>query len=504
MGLFETLERLTEQLRNRRMPKMSEPGHALISGATRSGKSFWVLGGILNSVANGDPLCYIDPKGDTYRTLQAILTGTGPGQELWKARRDKILFINPVAYSDYIVGFNAIEPMGDFAYARPDLVALLSNSIVSHIRRQSGFELAEANRMQNIMSAAIGTLVEGGESMTLAELPLLFVPADKAKDGKISPFNPFTARLLNGGVKHHGTRTFWENQWATWTPQARREWVQSTEGRIFQYLFDDRMMMTVCTSQNSCIDFNRIVNEGWWVFVNLPYPLLSETISTVLGNLIISKIFYACMQRPMGAVPYRLVLDEAKFFNTGPLEMILETSGAYNLWLTMVVQSLDQMCRVHSGGIDERLRETALNNVRYFSVFNNTTDNETFARLMFPVTGQVVAGQRQSGDYEYLPVQAEISEHERRFSELKRRQVVLYDRFDDAEPRAWKTPTIEFTQVEQSKIELFESEHLHLTGKPAAEIRREIEERQEWCKTLSGSEPPKPDIPTAPVGRGMP
>lgn len=460
---------------------MAEPGHEIVSGTIGTGKSYWVLYKIIKSLELGIPCCYIDPKGDTYRNLLSLLSSTPQGRELWDARASKILLVNPVSPSDYILGFNAIEPMGEFLYAKPDTTALLSNSVVSHIRRQSGFEMSEANRMQNIMSAAIGTLAEGGGgNLTLAELPMLFV-LNEGKNYK--PFNPFVERLL-GNVSHHGSRSFWENQWTVWPPHIRREWVQSTEGRIFQYLFDERLMMTVCTTHNASLNFRKIVDEGYWLFINAPYPLLSETITTMMGNIVITKLFYACMQRQVGGVSYRVILDEARFFNTGPLDVLLETSRAYNLWLTLVVQSLDQMCRMSSGSIDQRLRETALNNVRYLSVFHSVADSETLARLMFPVTGQVVTRQRDSGDFEYLPIQAEVNEHERRFGTLKPRQVILYDKFDLREPRVWKTPNVETGDFDQSKVDMFEAAHMHLTGKPAAEIRREVRERQDKVRDL--------------------
>ena len=179
-----------------------------------------------------------------------------------------------------MVSFNAITPLAEFANASVDLTALLANSLVSHIRRQSGFELAEANRMQNIMMAGIATLVDGGKgALTLAELPLLFTPPDKkAIEGQIVKVNPFVQRLLPS-VSHYGTKSFWYDQWSNWPPYIQREWVQSTEGRIFQYLFDERLLMTVCSDQNATLDFKKAVSEGYSIFVNAPYAYLSEQVT---------------------------------------------------------------------------------------------------------------------------------------------------------------------------------------------------------------------------------
>jgi hypothetical protein len=356
------------------------------------------------------------------------------------------------------------------------------------------------------MAAGIGLLAEGGEgTLTLAELPLLFAPSYDTEGKKRVPeaHNPFVRSLL-GKVQHHGVRSFWEDQWPTWTPTARREWVQSTEGRIFQYLFDERLLMSVCAQEHATLDLRAMVNEGHWLFVNLPYALLSDTVTTLLGNLIITRLFYACMQRPAASNPYRIILDEARFFNNGPLDVILETSRAYNLWLTLVVQSLDQMCRSRSGRVDEHLRETALNNARYFSIFHNTADNELLARLMFPVTGRVIAGYNwNQGSLEYLPVPAEVNEHERRFMELGHRQVLLWDKLSGEPPQVWLTPEVLMDRPAPAVLAAFEAQHLAATGALKSAIRNEIQARQERVRALfREGQQPRRSMPRMTFGGG--
>ena len=470
------------------MPELLDAGHEIVSGTIGMGKSYWILYKIVKSFMHDRPCCYIDPKGDTYRQLLNFLATTDQGRLLWEALRHRIILVNPVAPCDWVVGFNAIEPMQRFHDARPDRIALQANSLVSHIRSQSGFEMAEANRMQNIMAAAIGLLAEGGKGeLTLAELPLLFVPSYHYEGKKrVSEIHNPLVRSLLPQVTHQGTRSFWTDQWPTWTPNARRDWVQSTEGRIFQYLFDERLLMTACTAENAVLDFRRLVDEGYWLFVNLPYALLSDTITTLLGNLIISGIFYACMQRSPGERRYRLMLDEARFFTSGPLDVILETSRAYNLWLTLVVQSLVQLCRSRSGRLDVALKEAVINQCRYFSVFHDLSDAELFARMMFPVSGQVVSGITARGDFEYLPVSAEENAHERRFMNLRHREMVFYDKLGNEPARVWRTPDVLVDEPESATINRFEAKHLEATGRPVSEIRDEIARRQKKVRGLFG------------------
>jgi hypothetical protein len=152
------------------------------------------------------------------------------------------------------------------------------------------------------------------------------------------------------------------------------------------------------------------------------------------------------------------------------------------------------MCRSLSGRVDEHLRETALNNARYFSIFHNAADAERLARLIFPVTGRVVAGYNwHLGSFEYLPVPAEINEHERRFLSLGPRQVVLWDKLGGDDAQVWRTPEVIMDPPDYGVLRTFETAHLRRTGTPKAELLAEITARQERVRRLFGAA----DRPTA-------
>ncbi|MHB1459175.1 MAG: type IV secretory system conjugative DNA transfer family protein, partial [Armatimonadota bacterium] len=362
-------------------------------------------------------------------------------------------------------------------------------------------------RMQNILSATTRLLVDGGQGQyTLAELPLVFVPTyQSGKKGAQSQeiYNPFVKSLLQH-TRHPGTLSFWEEQWATWTSQARREWVQSTEGRISQYLSDERLSLSICSIENSTLDFRRVVDQGLWVFCNLPYPLLSDTITTLLGNLIITNIFYACMQRSPGSRPYRLIVDESKFYTNGALDIILETAQAYNLRLTLIVQSLDQLSRSREGRVDERVRDTAINNCRYITAFHNVADAKLLADIMFPITGRVVTGIRTNDDLEYQPVFGEQNEHEWRFKNLRHREMIFYDQLGQEPPQVWRTPDVIMDPPDEARIQAFEARHLRATGRPIEAIRGEMRKRRGKVKALfSFIKPPEDKGPSGESESGV-
>ena len=143
------------------------------------------------------------------------------------------------------------------------------------------------------------------------------------------------------------------------------------------------------------------------------------------------------------------------------------------------------MARSREGHVDLHLRETALSNCRYFTVFHNTADAELLAHMMLPLTGQVPIGLRANADAERLPVAAEQDAQRRHFSQLRKREMVLYDSLE-GRPRHCNTPDVPLCEADQAGIDRLESAHLQVTGRPAAEIRAEASQRQAQLRALLG------------------
>jgi hypothetical protein len=118
--------------------------------------------------------------------------------------------------------------------------------------------------------------------------------------------------------------------------------------------------------------------------------------------------------------------------------------------------------------------------------------------MMFPVTGQEVIGVKSSGDWERKPVQAEEDEHARRFMTLRKREAMLYDKLSRSGPRILYTPEVVMEEPTQARVDLFEAQHLQLTGRPASEIMREILDRRERIQGMFS--PPPEEQPARRLG----
>ena len=155
------------------MPRLLEAGHEIISGTIGMGKSFWVLYKIVKSLVFDRPCCYIDPKGDTYRNLLTFFSSTRQGQELWETYRHRILLVNPVSPSDWLVSFNAIEPIGEFRHASVDPVALLANSLDRAVQVAEAMEArAFGNGKKRVFYKEVNITKTDAAALGVAVLPL--------------------------------------------------------------------------------------------------------------------------------------------------------------------------------------------------------------------------------------------------------------------------------------------------------------------------------------------
>ena len=460
------------------MALLLAPEHELCAGSIGVGKSRSNEYKVIQSFEYDRPCTYIDPKSDSYYAILAYLYAH---PALWEKYKHRIIFLNPVAPTDHMVAFNAIDPLGDFYHANPDKIALVANSLVAHIKKGLGWEgLGTANRMEAIMSASIALLVNG--KYTLAEMPALFLqtyqPGDKGKT-IADKFNPFTAQLLEGF--DHPSRMWWHYSYGNWTVNDRKQFTTSTDNQIFSYFTDQRALYTTCAKDNQTLDFRKLVADRCWLFVNLPYQFLGETLTSLIGNLIITNIFYACMQREP-THDTRLILDEARFFAGGPLDVIFNTSRHFRLWITLIVQSLEQTCRSREGGTDYYLRDTILNTTRYFSIFHNVLDAKTFAELMFPLTAEPLTI-TPDGDWQGTPTPMVLDRNRRRFMNLQKREVIFWDKYGGPARRR-RTADFDIPEVPMSVLTRFEAEHLRNIGRPIAAIQQEIAEREAYVQEL--------------------
>jgi hypothetical protein len=457
------------------MPELYDPGHSLTAGMTDSGKSCLMFAHIIECFRKGIPCWYTDPKGETIDKVWAWFGFDPEGRKYYEQNKHRILPVDLCAPCDYVVPFNALSPVSDFANLKVDSIALTSDMTTTQIRKQSGFGEGDAMRMQALLRASIGVLIDGGHGRyTMRELTKLFVPFYEGKEMRI--YNPFLEALLKE-TTHDGTLEYWRDRWPGIARRFGQEWVEPVYNRISQYYFDERVALTTCSVKHARLDFNKVINDGYWVFLNIPIGALSEEKAALVGNFCIMQLFYAAMRRgERWQKPYYLFLDEAALFNSAPLDMIMKLTRYSGLFLHLIVQHTKQLRRTANGRVDEGLREEVLALVRYWSILCDTEDADELADLMLPVTGQLQI-EKPDGRVDLANVILEQKQNAQKFR-LQKRQVVLWDKMSGERPMLWpKTPDVPLPKVSKEQVEMFKAEHLMKMGVPAQFVRDEIKDR---------------------------
>jgi hypothetical protein len=468
------------------MASLYDPGHSMTAGMTGAGKTYLFVDYFRQSFRRNIPIFLIDPKGDTVQAVETYLFFHPEGRKFYEKYKHKIIIVNPVSVSDQIVGWNGLSIPEDFPLVKVDSIALTADTVTTQLRKQSMFGEGEAMRMQTLLWASIGALIDGGEGRyTMREFSYVFKPTWNEK-GKLELYNPFLKSLLER-TQHDGVLDFWYNRWPGISSQDRMEWFQAAYNRVYQYYFDERVALTTCTIDNARLDFQKIADEGYWVLMNIPYKHLSEEKASLIGNFAILQYFYACLRRGQDAPKRYLFLEEAQFFTLAPLDRIMNLARSSNMFLHIIVQNIDQMLRSREGRVDEGLKKAIKGCVRYWNIFHNTEDANELADLMFSPAGEEQRGLRQSGDVDYYTPQGEENLYARLFKQLPKRQVILWDNLSGTRPFRWKTSTINLPKVPEEQVAMEEGKHLAsplVGGVPAKFIRDEREERKRKVEAM--------------------
>ena len=144
-----------------------------------------------------------------------------------------------------------------------------------------------------------------------------------------------------------------------------------------------------------------------------------------------------------------------------------------------------------------------MTNCHLFNIFNTTTDTEELAKYMYSVTGNIPMNYKMNGEWERLPVTAEVNRNLHNILSLQHRQYVQWEKEAPVRARTFDMPIPNFHTLSEAEAIAwnFESEHLHLTGRPDWLIKQELEahraevyEKIGW-KPLLPKVAPKPQLP---------
>ena len=284
--------------------------HRYILGKTGVGKSTLMLSLMLEDIAAGDGLFYIDPHGqDADRLLEYIPE---------RRRRDVILF-DP---SD----IRQPQPINVLAGVAPDWRPFIASSVVDTFKSVWGYDGLATPVLDQVLYNSTAALLEAPNATLFGIWRLL------------------TDELYRTTILEHVAdpvvRGFWEREFAVLTPRERREMTRSTLNKIGMLMADPRIRATFGQAR-SAIDLPGVL-QGKIMIARLPQGRLGLSKTRVLGSILLARLHAAALAQPP-STRFHIYLDECHHFGTATLIEMLSGIRKFGVSLTLCHQYLDQL-----------------------------------------------------------------------------------------------------------------------------------------------------------------
>ncbi len=289
--------------------------HVYIVGKTGAGKSKLLELMMLEDIKDDCGFCLIDPHGDL---AKEVLT------HIPKNRIKDVVYVNPTD-RDFPIPFNPLEYTGD--YERRQQVAVFFISIFKKI-----FKADWNERMEHILRFIILALLETQDSNILGITRIL-------TDTK------YRLRIINE-LRDPVVKAFWANEYASWNEQFSNQAIVPIMNKVGQFLANPIIRNMVGQGKN-VLDFEKFMNEGKIVIINLSKGQLGDDNMALLGSMFITKIQQTALARAKIAeekrIDFYFYIDEFQNFATEAFNTILSEARKYRLNLTIAHQYIDQL-----------------------------------------------------------------------------------------------------------------------------------------------------------------
>ncbi len=290
--------------------------HKYIIGKTGTGKSTLMKNLILSDIYAGEGVGIIDPHGDL---IDSLLKNIPPH------RLNDVVLFDPSDF-EYPFGLNLLELPKN---GQKDITA---DTIVEVFKKHFGDSWGP--RLQYILLNTILTLLECKDVSMLAILRIL---VDKN----------YRTHLLKQ-VKDPVILNFWENEFAEIEKNNRMiaEVISPIQNKVGRFITSS-MIRNIIGQTTSTINIDDLMNSRKIFLINLSQGQIGEENSSLLGGMIITRLFSTALSRV--SIPenqrkdFYLYVDEFQNFATPTFVKILSEARKYRLNLVVAHQYIDQI-----------------------------------------------------------------------------------------------------------------------------------------------------------------
>lgn len=304
------------------LPDADRERHCYVIGATGCGKSTLLRNLILQDIDGGEGVCLIDPHGDLYHDVLNAIP---------KSRAREVVLLNPTDFK-LAVGLNYLEIPGTHPAMERSFI---TNEMMKIFDRLYDLRVVGGPMFESYARLGLLLLMESRiPGLTLVEFPLIFESENYRKWLVKHCTNPAVVR-------------FWSQQADRARGDGSLENMAVYVTSKFNQFTGNVLLRNIVGQSRSTIDFRAAMDSRKILLVNLSKGLLGEFDSTLLGMLIVSKLFVAALGRARMLREARhalhLYIDEFQNFTTDTVAHLLSEARKFGLRLTLANQHLAQI-----------------------------------------------------------------------------------------------------------------------------------------------------------------
>lgn len=299
--------------------------HALLCGATGSGKTRLALHLLAEQLKAGCSVVMLDPKAETLRHLLQLAHGVG-------IQPEQVTVLSPFLAGAGTPGWNPLD--GRATGLSPSQAA---QDLASVLEQSSG---SWGPRMQDLLVNALTIISAHG--LTLYELARLLQREDY-RAGLLA-LTPPPEYLRGDALAYAEARDFFLSEFAAWGKAEKAASAAPVLNKFREMLRNPFLRPLLC-ARRSTLDIAGLWQKPGLVLVHLDGASLGDEGARLLGGMLAHQLLRTAM-RASGPVPVVLSLDEAgvsQQFLGGALTGILAIARSKNLRLLCCCQHLAQL-----------------------------------------------------------------------------------------------------------------------------------------------------------------
>lgn len=303
--------------------------HMYVVGKSGVGKSTLLENMAIQDIQNGEGLAVLDPHGSFAEKMLDYVP---------QHRIKDVVYFAPFD-TDNPISFNVLEDVG------PEKRHLVVSGLMSTFKKI--WVDAWSARMEYILSNTLLALLEYPGSTLLGVNRML---SDK----------DFRKKVVDN-ISDSAVKAFWVDEFAKYTERMAAEAVPAIQNKIGQ-LTANPLIRNVIGQPKSSFDIRELMDNKKILIVNLSKGRIGEQNTSLLGSMIITKIYLAAMSRAdvsptrMADLPsFYFYVDEFQSFANETFADILSEARKYKLALIIAHQYIAQM--------EESVRDAVFGNV---------------------------------------------------------------------------------------------------------------------------------------------